>query len=58
MYDYTFDPDLVKEYERMLGDDFLGFQIPDTRIQMCFARGVARAYGIKLGGGEWLFAKF
>lgn len=27
----------------------VGFQIPDTRIQMCFARGVARAYGIKLG---------
>lgn len=27
----------------------VGYQIPDTRIQMCYARGVARAYGIALG---------
>ena len=27
----------------------VGAQIPDMRLQMCFARGVTRAYGIKLG---------
>lgn len=27
----------------------VGAQIPDMRLQMCFARGVCKAYGIKLG---------
>ena len=28
----------------------LGAQIPDMRVQICFARGVCKAYGLKLGG--------
>ncbi len=44
---------MMYPYEAKLGAKIImpevGYQIPDTRIQMCFARGVCRAYGIALG---------
>ena len=44
---------LMFPFEAKLGATVImpevGAQIPDMRLQMCYARGVCRAYGIKLG---------
>ncbi len=53
---YSFDKELFKVYQTLLGEWFLGAQLHEigyqtmhTRIQIALARGMAKAYGKKWG---------